>query len=115
MTKWTVRMAAAAERDFQGILEWTGEQFGQIQVRVYADTIIAALEALASGPEAARAKPRSEILPGLFSLHTARDGRKGRHLVLLRVDRERNVVEVLRFLHDSMDLARHLPEDRSGL
>lgn len=115
MTEWTVRLATAAERDFQGILEWTGEQFGEIQVRVYADAIIEALEALASGPEAARAKPRSEILPGLFSLHITRGGRKGRHLILFRVDRQRMIIEVLRLLHDSMDLARHLPKDPSGV
>jgi toxin ParE1/3/4 len=110
-----VRLAAAAERDFRGILEWTAEQFGEPQVHVYADTIIAALEALASGPEASgRAVPRNDILPGLFSLHIARGGRKGRHLILFRVDRSRMIVEVLRLLHDSMDLARHLPGDTSG-
>ena len=111
MTEWTVRLAAAAERDFQGILAWTAEQFGEHQVGVYAGTIIASLEALASGPDAARAKPRSEILPDLYSLHIARGGRKGRHLVLFRVDRTRMIVDVLRLLHDSMDIARHLPTD----
>ena len=87
MTIRTVRLAAAAERDFQYILDWTEEQFGPSQARVYADTIIAALETLAEGPEAARAKPRNEIQPGLFSLHIARGGRNGRHLILFRVDR----------------------------
>lgn len=114
MTVWTVRLAAAAERDLQGILRWTEEQFGPSPARAYLETIIASLEALAVGPEAARAKPRNEILPGLFSLHIARGGRRGRHLVLFRVDRARMIIDVLRLLHDSMDFAQHLPKNIPG-
>jgi toxin ParE1/3/4 len=90
------------------------EQFGPSQARVYADTIIAALEALAEGPEAVRAKSRNEILAGLFSVHIARGGRKGRHLILFRVDRTRMLIDVLRLLHDSMDFAQHLPNHISA-
>jgi toxin ParE1/3/4 len=113
VTEWTVRLAAAAEGDFQDILQWTAEQFGDAQARAYAETIIAAIEALSAGPEAARARPRDEILPGVFSVHISRAGRKGRHLILFRIDRQQRIVEVLRLLHDSMDLARHLPKDGS--
>jgi len=40
-----------------------------------------------------------------------RQGRKGRHIVLFRVgpDQDREAIEVLRILHDAMDLQRHLP------
>jgi plasmid stabilization system protein ParE len=35
----------------------------------------------------------------------------GRHLLLFRVKKDRPTeIEVLRILHDSMDLGRHLPE-----
>ena len=108
---WTVRLTAAAEADFQGILRWTLEQFGEAQARIYAQTLSAALESLAAGPKVIGAKARSDIARGLFTLHVARHGRKGRHFVMFRIgdDQDRKVIEVLRLLHDSMDLPRHLP------
>lgn len=108
---WPVRLAAAAEDDFQEILRWTIEQFGEEQARIYAKTLSAALEELTTGPELIGARARSDIAKGLFTLHVARHGRKGRHLVIFRIghDRQGEVIEVLRVLHDAMDLPRHLP------
>jgi toxin ParE1/3/4 len=56
-------------------------------------------------------KSRDDIAVGLFTLHAARFGRKARHFVMFRVghDRGREVIEVLRLLHDAMDLAEHVP------
>ena len=108
MSQWTVRLSAAAEKDFQGIVEWTIEHFGEAQALVYAETLALALAALAAGPSLVDAKQRDEILKGLCSLHVARRGRKGRHFVMFRIAAcGGNVVEVLRVLHDSMDLPRH--------
>ena len=108
---WTVRLTAAAEADFEEILRWTMDQFGDAQARIYAETLSAALNDLAAGPTVVGAKKRDDILKGLFTLHVARDGRKGRHFVMFRVGRapNREVIEVLRVLHDAMDLQRHLP------
>ena len=108
---WTVRLTAAAEADFEEILRWTVAQFGEAQARIYADTVSAALNELTSGPTVVGARERNDILKGLFTLHVARDGRKGRHFVTFRVVRspDRDVIEVLRLLHDAMDLQRHLP------
>jgi toxin ParE1/3/4 len=48
-------------------------------------------------------------------MHVTRNGRKGRHFVLFRADADADAVsrqiDVLRILHDSMDLARHRPAD----
>jgi plasmid stabilization system protein ParE len=41
-----------------------------------------------------------------------RQGRKGRHFVTFSAS-EGNIINVLRLLHDSMDLAKHLPEDNN--
>ncbi len=108
---WPVRLTAAAEADFQEILRWTLEQFGEAQVRVYAETLSTALETLAAGPKVIGAKARNDITKGLFTLHVARGGRKGRHFVMFRIghDQDRKVIEVLRLLHGAMDLPRHLP------
>jgi toxin ParE1/3/4 len=113
--RWTLRLTATAETDFQNILHWTKNRFGQAQARVYAKTLGAALKALADGgPTTIGAKARDEIDKGLFTLHVARHGRKGRHFLLFRVGHDeagRDVIEVLRVLHDAMDLPRHLPPE----
>ena len=107
---WTVRLTAAAEADFEEILRWTVEQFGGAQARIYTETVLAALNDLAAGPTVLGAKERDDILKGLFTLHVARKGRKGRHFVMFRIAHspDRDVIEILRLLHDAMDLQRHL-------
>jgi toxin ParE1/3/4 len=87
------------------------DQFGEAQARIYAETISAALNDLAAGPTIVGARKRDDILKGISTLHVARKGRKGRHFVMFRVGRapDREVIEVLRLLHDAMDLQRHLP------
>ncbi len=108
---WTVRLTAAAEADFQEILRWTLAQFGEVQARAYAATLSAALEALTDGPTVSGARQRHDIAKGLSTLHVARKGRKGRHFVMFRIGNDPGceVIEVLRLLHDAMDLQRHLP------
>jgi toxin ParE1/3/4 len=53
---WPVRLAAAAEDDFQDVLRWTAEHFGDRQARVYARTLSMAFEALAAGPRSSAQK-----------------------------------------------------------
>jgi toxin ParE1/3/4 len=55
---------------------------------------------------AIRVAPQAE----LRTLHIGRRGRRARHLILFRVVPD-GAVEVLRFLHDAMDLPRYLPAD----
>jgi len=105
---WRVRLAAAAERDFVGILHWTVDNFGKAQARAYASTVRGALRDLAHGPEIAGCQTRDDIAPGIRVLHVARKRRKGRHFVLFRADAATSTIDVLRLLHDSMELARHL-------
>jgi toxin ParE1/3/4 len=92
------------------ILKWTAEQFGRRQASVYRQTLIAALSALSEDPFAPDSHPRDEIDPGLRSLHVARHGRRGRHLVIYRIP-GKHTVDILRMLHDSMDVGRHVPDD----
>jgi toxin ParE1/3/4 len=110
-SSWTVRLSAAAEADFRQILRWTVERFGSAQARVYADTLSSALKALGAGPDIVGVKERPAIGSNIRTLHVARIGRKGRHFIMFRVGGSdgKNVIDVLRLLHDSMDLERHLP------
>jgi toxin ParE1/3/4 len=104
---WTVRLAAQAELDFVEILAWTVENFGETQADIYAETLTLAIEALHDGPLLAGTQARDEFEPGIRTLHVARRGKKGRHFVVFRQTEDR-CIDVLRFLHDGMDLARHI-------
>lgn len=105
---WTVRLAAQAELDFVEILAWTVENFGEIQAEIYAETLTSAIEALHDGPLLAGAQARNDIESGIRTLHVARQGRRGRHFLVFRQIEDR-CIDVLRLLHDGMDLARHIP------
>ena len=111
VSSWTVRLSSAAEADYQQILRWTVENFGTAQARHYANTLSSALKALSPGPAIIGVKERPEIGNNIRTLHVARNGRKGRHFIMFRVGsiQGRDVIDVLRLLHDSMDLERHLP------
>lgn len=108
MSRWTVRLADQAARDIEDILDWTLERFGPLQLESYADVITDALDALSSGPQLIDVRRRPELGDDVATLHVARHGRKGRHLVVFRIRELDKIIEVLRVLHDSMDIARHL-------
>lgn len=107
MTAWSVRLTHQAERDVEAILAWTEERFGVLQAEAYMDVLALAVEALLAGPDVAGARKRDDILPGIRVLHVARHGKRGRHFLIFR-ESEDGQIDVLRVLHDSMDLARHL-------
>jgi toxin ParE1/3/4 len=106
--RWGVRLGATAELDFANILKWTAENFGARQSRIYRDTLVHAIGELADGPNVVGSSARDEIAGGYRTLHVARHGRRGSHFLLFRIDRK-HLIEVVRILHDRMDLQRHLP------
>ncbi len=101
---WHIRLADQAEQDLLDIIRWTNENFGVRQAEHYSETITLAVEALHDGPDILGTKVRDEIGAGIYTLHVARQGRKGRHFIAFSVS-EGHVINVLRLLHDSMDLA----------
>ncbi len=109
MAAWTIRLARQADQDIADILTWTKKYFSFQQADVYAETLILALEALTEGPDVIGAKSREDILPGTRVLHVARQGRRGRHFIVFR-SKEEHCIDVLRILHDSIDLARHVEQ-----
>lgn len=108
MTDWVVRLSFAARADFDGILNWTKTNFGDLQADKYARILEDAIARLTDGPEAFGAKARDDLSKGLRSLHV----RNGRHVLLFRTEEKGNSIVLLRILHDSMDFARHLPEQK---
>ena len=107
--RWRIRLSTAAAVDFKGILLWTRTRFGEEQAVTYERALTETLGSLAEGPTAPGAKARFDIGPGVHTLHVSRIRRRARHVVLFRVVDEHRV-EIIRILHDSMDLASHLPE-----
>lgn len=110
MTHWRVRLGAEAEKDFARILDYTKETFGPRQAEIYRKLLLEALAQLGNGPDVLGSLARNEILEGLRTFHIARHGRRGRHFIMYRAA-EGQVIEVVRILHEVMDLARHIPPE----
>jgi len=107
---WRPIVTKRAEQDFFEIIAWTTEHFGRSQADIYNNVIRFSVQALEGGPTIHGVKPRDDIRPGLMSLHVAREGRRGRHYLVFRVkSHSERMIEVLRILHDQMDLAHHIP------
>jgi toxin ParE1/3/4 len=109
---WRVRLGAAAEVDFANILKWTSENFGARQARVYRNTLVQAIGELADGHDVAGSRSRDEIMAGIRTVHIARRGRRGSHFMMYRAA-PNSTIEIVRILHDRMDLQRHVPSDES--
>jgi toxin ParE1/3/4 len=106
--RWRLRLTDQAERDLQDIVRWTAENFGVRQAQDYGRTLALALEVLGTGPDEPGSRAREDLAPGIRTLHAGRRGRKARHFVVFGVGTD-GTVDVLRVLHDSVDLARHIP------
>ena len=106
--RWRIRLSAPAERDFVAILQWTRERFGVRQAQVYRDLLVEAITSLGQGPAVPGSSARDEILPGLRTLHV---GRPGRHFIVYRAGAADDTIEIVRILHDAMELGRNIPPE----
>lgn len=107
MARWKVRLSIPAERDFADVVTYTTEHFGVRQSRIYEATLRKAFAALVAGPEVRGSVSREDLGAGLRTLHIARRGQRGRHLLVYREEPKQRI-EVLRILHDAMDLGQHV-------
>ena len=105
---WRIRLTRQAEIDYSRILDATVERFGSRQADIYEGHLIGALAALEAGPELRGSAARNDIRPDLRTYHLARLGVRARHLICYRAG-QGQVIEVLRILHDAMDLPAHIP------
>ena len=115
-----LRLSQEAQEDMEGIFAWTDGQFGEgIRLR-YEELLVQAFLDLVNDPGRPGTLKRPELAKGAFTYHLrySRDRvsrsvgliRKPRHFLLCRVAAD-GYLEIGRVLHDSMDLARHLPPD----
>ncbi|MFT4241819.1 MAG: type II toxin-antitoxin system RelE/ParE family toxin [Acidovorax sp.] len=106
---WNVVLTPDAERDFFEILRWTRANFGARQTQAYRVTLREAIMVLHDGPSTLGVRQRDDLGPGIHTLHVARNGRKGRHFIVFRAGGG-PTIDVLRLLHDSMELSARLAE-----
>lgn len=102
-------------RDIQEVVAWSEDKFGASAADRYGLLIRQALRDVLEEPTGPGAKVRPDLAPHAYVYHLmfSRERVAGervkapRHFVLYRYMDEK--VEFARLLHDSRDLARHLP------
>lgn len=114
------RISNPARADIVDILRLSQTRFGDQARQRYQALILAALQALADTPYRIGSHDRDELAPGLRSYHLiysrqqAKQARgmvkNPRHIVFYRVAND-DVIEVVRLLHDAMEVQLHLPDD----
>lgn len=112
--------------DIEHILEWTTGAFGTVGRQRYEALIQTALTDLAANPVRLGTRQRDDIAPNILTYHLSASRKrtvsstqvaKPRHLILFRVNNQAAIssgsaeVQILRFLHDSMDFVQHVPKD----
>ncbi|WP_068081859.1 type II toxin-antitoxin system RelE/ParE family toxin [Polycladidibacter stylochi] len=95
----TFRLTEFAKQDFDNIGAYTLDMWGYDHALRYLTKLDETFAALAKTP--ALGKDRDDLRPNLLSCPC------NKHVIFFRRD-DRNNVEILRILHESMDFARHL-------
>ena len=91
-------LSPAAQADLESIWDYTVRHWGEAQAERYTRGIQAACEALGNGTLVSRSA--DDIRAGY------RKATVGSHVMFFRV--QGDVVEIIRILHQSMDVERHL-------
>ncbi len=105
------RLSREAEADLESILGYTLDTFGTEQFNIYSNLLRKALDALAEDPIRPSSKARPELGKGLRTFHAGFASRRqsaARHFIVYTIGAD-HIVNISRILHESMDLARHLP------
>lgn len=97
-SNYQIVLSEEARLDIKGILSYTLQTWGEEQQIKYSSLLDAALQNIRENPGKGR---RHAKLPEELRYYHV-----GRHNVVYRVEGER--VEVVRILHDRMDMGRHI-------
>jgi len=119
-----LRIASTAKDDIEDLLAWSEERFGVAARERYQELLSRALMDIAGDVARPGVRIRPELGSNVFSYHlffsregaTRPSGRarakvlRPRHFLLGRIA-EPGLVDILRVLHDSMEVSRHLPDE----
>ncbi len=104
------RFSRRASRQIAEVLRWTRQRFGDQQRDAYAKLIELAVSEISKDPESPRSRHRVELHADARVMPIARIGKPARHLLVYRIEKN-GYVEIGCFLHERMNLRRHLPKD----
>jgi toxin ParE1/3/4 len=93
-----VELAPRARQDFEDILRYTAETWGQPQMLAYRDKIDDALQAISRNPQLGHR--RSDLPPTHLAYLV------GSHIIIYRLGDDK--LGVVRILHERMSLPRHV-------
>lgn len=94
-----LRLARRAYADLDDINEESRIRWGRTQTKRYVTAIDAVIRRLCKTPY---------LFPELPNRPTHRKARSGQHLIIFRVDADANVLNVVRILHERMDIETQL-------
>lgn len=97
---WRIKLTQRAQRDLEGIIEYTLRQWGSEQVDRYTAQLGGTIEQLQEQPSR-KGRGLDELKPGLRYLR-----HEQHHFIFYRVEGEQ--VEILRILHQRTDWRRLL-------
>lgn len=100
-------LAEAAKGDIRGILRTTRARFGAMQVSRYRLLISQARQRLKADLNLGH--HREGLPPEARLFHISQPGRPASHFFLYWVNEADSRIEVLRVLHDAMDIPRYWP------
>jgi toxin ParE1/3/4 len=95
------KLSIPAAKDIEHILQYTLENWGQLQFERYYRLIEDTLNEIGINPDCRHCQSRDELFVGCLSRSF------GKHIVFYR--KNMGGVEVVRILHQKMDHRRHLP------
>lgn len=109
------RLSGAARQDIEDLLAWSEEHFGQAARQRYEALLACALQDVAQDTSRPGIQARPELGAAVFSYHlvcsrqrAAAKVMRPRHLLICR-HTVSGVVDILRVLHDALEISRHLP------
>ncbi|HKA01642.1 MAG TPA: type II toxin-antitoxin system RelE/ParE family toxin [Candidatus Solibacter sp.] len=115
----TVFLAPDASDDIAELLDWTIDQFGPRAETRYRQLVIQAIRDIGSDPMRAESQARPDISNRVRTYHLKFSRQRARtvfgivanprHLLVYRIEPAR--VVVLRVLHDSREVHRHVSDD----
>lgn len=107
---WVVIVSHAAREDIREVRRWSLRVFGERQAKLYTAALKATIKTLTAGTKTIGLRSRPDLPSDVLSLRAPPARSRGRHLLIVRLSETgaRSRVEILRILHDKMDLPRHV-------
>jgi toxin ParE1/3/4 len=105
------RLTKLAATDYAAILRFTLKRWGKEQLAAYRQLLNGGIAAVADDPERLNSHSRDDLRPGFRSFNVgllAAHPGLGRHVIYYRVADD-GIVEILRILHDGMEVSSKLP------